>query len=247
MQQLEIQLLFFPLLSHVQIILWAISLDCYLKFPNSFSSYFYHLHFCLFFSCLSRSYFFWYWCYWLLWLIFLHTFQVPESSMLVRPLPPSFLDNLSMTLLRCKALRNIIDSLVSWFIYLSFSLIHFKKKPEYLTRETILWWDFCCWVWFQEVFLSWYLLSWCFLSSMFAWWYLLLIFSDICSFLFLVILSWPSSSIPWIAFLISFFIISTEDFSIPNSVTISWLYIVMICIKVSSSFSNLENNVISSI
>ena len=59
------------------------------------------------------------------------------SSMLVSPLPPSFLDtySLSTSSLECYALCMIISFLVLWSICLS-SLVHFKNGPEYLTRGT---------------------------------------------------------------------------------------------------------------
>ena len=56
------------------------------------------------------------------------------SSMLVSPLPPSFLDtySLSRSSLRCNALCMVISFLVLWSIY----LVHLRKGPEYLTKGT---------------------------------------------------------------------------------------------------------------
>ena len=60
------------------------------------------------------------------------------SLMLVRPLPPSFLDthSLSISALGCKAWCIIINFLVLWSICLSSSLLHFKNGPKFLTRGT---------------------------------------------------------------------------------------------------------------
>ena len=58
--------------------------------------------------------------------------------MLASPLPPSFLDSysLSMSSLGCNALCMVISFLVLWSIYLSSSLVHLRKGPEYLMRGT---------------------------------------------------------------------------------------------------------------
>ena len=58
--------------------------------------------------------------------------------MLATPLPPSFLDtySLSTSSLWCNALCMVISFLVLRPIWLSFSLVPFKKGSEYLTRIT---------------------------------------------------------------------------------------------------------------
>ena len=58
--------------------------------------------------------------------------------MLASPLPPSFLDtdSLSTSSLECNALCMVINFLVLWSICLSSSLVHFKKRPNYLMRDT---------------------------------------------------------------------------------------------------------------
>ena len=59
--------------------------------------------------------------------------------------------------LKGKVLYIIIDSFVLLSIFLSSSHIQFKKGREYFTRETakvFLRLDFCCRVWFREVFFS---------------------------------------------------------------------------------------------
>ena len=62
------------------------------------------------------------------------------SSILVRPLPFSFLDiyRLSMSSLGCNALCMVISFLVLWSICLSSSLVHLKNGPGHLTRKTAL-------------------------------------------------------------------------------------------------------------
>ena len=54
-------------------------------------------------------------------------------------------------------------------------------------------------------------------------------------------LSWFSSSIRSIVFLLPFFSISMVYFSIQNSILISWLYILIVSIRVAGFFSNLVN------
>ena len=58
--------------------------------------------------------------------------------MLASPLPPSFLYrySLSTSSLGCNALYMVISFLVLWSIFLSPSLVHLRKGPEYLTRGT---------------------------------------------------------------------------------------------------------------
>ena len=58
--------------------------------------------------------------------------------MLADPLPPFFLDTygLPTSSLGCNTLCMVISFLVLWFIFLSSSLVHFKKGPEYLTKYT---------------------------------------------------------------------------------------------------------------
>ena len=61
-----------------------------------------------------------------------------QSSMLTRPLPPSFLEtySLSVSSLGCSALCIVISFLVLWSICRSSSLVHFKNGPEYLIMGT---------------------------------------------------------------------------------------------------------------
>ena len=66
-----------------------------------------------------------------------------QSSMIVNHISPSFLDSYSLSKSSpgCRA-----------SVSLGSSLVHFKNAPEYL-RGLFLWLDFCCRVWFWNVFL----------------------------------------------------------------------------------------------
>ena len=63
---------------------------------------------------------------------------VKLSSMMAIPLPPSFLGTYSRSTssLGCNALCIVISFLVLWSIFLSSSLVHLRKGPEYLMRGT---------------------------------------------------------------------------------------------------------------
>ena len=61
-----------------------------------------------------------------------------------------------------------------------------------------------------------------------------------------LILSWLGSSIPSIRYRLPLFITSMVHFSMPNSIPMSWLYILIACIRVSSSFSFFANSLMSS-
>ena len=80
-------------------------------------------------------------------------------SSLASPLPYSFLDiyGLSLSSLKWKALCISINFLVPWCSCLSSLLLPFKMALSILRTEPprclTIWWDFCCRVWFQEVFL----------------------------------------------------------------------------------------------
>ena len=149
-----------------------------------------------------------------------------------------------MTSLRCKALYFINKFLVLWSIYLSSSLVHFKNGPEYHPRGT------------AQVFIAFMrfrLLSLILKSFQVLLKYSFFSFFHLCLFdgvLFqysqiLVILFFLKCSN---AFLIQFFyffllvlffpffIISIADISVPNSSSISLLYILIACIKVASFF-----------
>ena len=61
-----------------------------------------------------------------------------------------------------------------------------------------------------------------------------------------LILSWFGSSIPSVIYRLLLFMTSMAHFSMPNSVPMSWLYILTACMRVCSSFSFFANNLISS-
>ena len=61
-----------------------------------------------------------------------------------------------------------------------------------------------------------------------------------------LILSWFGRSIPTIRVRLSLFITSMAYFSMPNSISMSWLYILTVCVRVSNSFSFLANSLMSS-
>ena len=121
------------------------------------------------------------------------------------------------------------------------------EQPRYLS----LWWNFYYILWFRVVFSS----SWdthfsFFLSSLLVWWGLFPIFQSTCKFPFLWpfwFFSWFGSSIHFIICLFPLLIISVVHFSMPNSIPISWLYILTARIRVSLLFSFSANSLMSSI
>ena len=167
--------------------------------------------------------------------------------MLARPLPPSFIEtySLSTSSLGCNTLCIVISFLVLWSICLSSSLVHLRKGPEYLTSGT------------AQVFIPlirFLLLS--FVSSSF-----LVLLRFFLNFFFhfhlfegvilqdaqvisasVFILSWFGSSILSVSCRLPLFITSIAHFSMPNSIPMSRLYILTVCIRVSSSFSFFANS-----
>ena len=65
------------------------------------------------------------------------------SSILVTPLPPTFLEtySLSMPSLGFKVFSIVISFPVFWFIYLSSSLFYFKNGPEYISAQAFILFD----------------------------------------------------------------------------------------------------------
>ena len=128
-------------------------------------------------------------------------------------LPPSFLDtyNLSMSSLGCKALSIVIDILVLWYICWSSSLVHFKNSPKYLTSP-----------WMKFLLYSSFLIL---LRYSFKFFFHFHVFDGVPIF--------PSPSV--ICFFFQLLIISISQFSMPNSISISWLYILIACLRVSNS------------
>ena len=227
----SVSLLRFPLLSHVHVFSCEISLVCRLKCPYScFSSHFcfllifvllMHLLFvlilmaviglplCFLCSLLVVV---------LLSVLFLvAVISLPPgysiysssfcidastlSSMMARPLPPSFIDTycLSTSSLGCKALCMVISFRVLKPNWRSSSHVHFKNGPEYLTVETAQLFILLMTFLLYSLFLSSFLVSLdtlikFFPSSPFVWWCPLPIFRSICKFLFLLAF-WPSLSL----------------------------------------------------
>ena len=182
--------------------------------------------------------------------------QLQMFSMLVSPLLSSFLDtfNLSKSSLGYNALCTIISFLILWSICLSSSLVHFKKGPEYLTRDTaqvfipLIRFRLDSFVSSSVLVLLRYLfwifpfISTCLMVSASKMpKYLLVSFSPS-----ILILSWFVSSIPSVRSCLPLFITSMAHFSMLNSIPLSWLYILTACIRFSSSFSFFANSLMSS-
>ena len=137
----------------------------------------------------------------------------------------------------------VICYLVLWYICLSSSLVYFRKGPEYLT------WGIA------QVFIPFkrFLLD-SFVSSSFLvllrYSFRILSFISTClvvpKYLYVsfspsvLILSWSGCSIPSVICRLPLFITSMSHFSMPNSIPISWMYILTACIRASSSFSCLQ-------
>ena len=139
----------------------------------------------------------------------------------------------------------VICFIVLWFIFLRFSLVQFKKSPEYFTRRT------------AQVFihlnrfllLSWVLKSFFLLKKkysfltfcfIFAWSYPLLIFSGICCCLFLQVLR---CFLNMAVFSLSFFIINMTQFPIPNSLQyLSWRFSLFAFVSFFRIFHSLKKS-----
>ena len=176
--------------------------------------------------------------------------------MLASPLPPSFLETYSLSTLSlgCKALYMVFSFLVLWSICLSYSLVHFKKGPEYLTRGTA-----SVFIPLKKFLQHSFILS----SFLVILRYYFLIFSFISTCLIVsaskmpkylhvsfspsvLILSWFGRSILSVRCRLPLFCTNIAHFSVPNYIPISWLYILTACIRVSSSFSFFANSLMSS-
>ena len=132
----SVSLLRFPFLSHIQVFLYEMLLISRLKRPLSCFS------FCFLVIVLSVTF--------LVAVIsspssfsMLSSSSIDAStlfSMLVNPLPPSFLDTYILTTssLGCNALCMVISVLVLWSICLRSSLVIFKNGPKYLTAPVFI-------------------------------------------------------------------------------------------------------------
>ena len=201
-------------------------------------------------------------CSWLLSLIFLSSFLF-RLRVVVSTYPRNlqcwrvlmllfFLDTycLSMSSVECKALWIVIIFLVLWSICWSFSLVHFKNDREYLTKGIA---QVCIPL---ERFLLQSLVSRNFLVRMgYSFFFHLHLFDDV-RFQYsqiLVIFLFSDSFLIWQFYSFRYFSffqlvsISMANFSMSNSIPISWLYILIVGIRVSYSFSIFANRLISSI
>ena len=139
----------------------------------------------------------------------------------------------------------LIYFLVLWSIYVSSSLLHFRKVLEYLTWRTaqvfIPLIRFRLNSFISSSFLV--LLRYSFWICSFISTYLMGSASKMPKYLYIcfcpsvLIWSWFGSSIPSVICRLPLFITSMAHFSMPNSIPMSWLYILTACLRVSSSFS----------
>ena len=129
----------------------------------------------------------------------------------------------------------VMGFLVLWSISSSTS----KMVPRILQggqpRSLSLWFYFCYIVWFPVVFSfsRETLFKFFFLSSPLVWWCPLPIFPSTCKFPFLWFFSRFGNSIPCRFLLL---IICMAHFSIPNSIPISWLYILTVYVRTFNYF-----------
>ena len=113
--------------------------------------------------------------------------------------------------------------------------------PGGITRCSFIWWAFIFRAYFRDIFRSSETFFWkiCFSSSPLVWLYLVPLWPNTCSFPSLHVFFFSDLALLFLRlFLFShFFIISKVHFSLPNSIPISWPYILRVCISVASSFS----------
>ena len=138
-----------------------------------------------------------------------------------------------------------MDFLVLWSICWSSSLVHFKNRSEYLMRKTAPAFIPLIRFLLYSLVLSNFLVlqRYPFFVFSFISACLIRVFPSICKFPFL----WAFCFFPSVICRFLLFIIIMVHFSMPNSIPISLLYILTVCIKVSNSFSFLVNSLMSSI
>ena len=146
---------------------------------------------------------------------------------------------------KCKALCIAIRFLVDWFFCLTYSFVHFKNGPEYLTKGT-------AWVFIplirllvqilvsRSISFVWDTLL-LFFSSSLVWCHPFPIYSSSCKFPFLRAFRFILDSAVLFTCLFSL-IISMAYLFMPNSIPISGLYILFVCIRVSKSSSFFSNS-----
>ena len=147
-----------------------------------------------------------------------------------------------------------VSPCTSSLVFLSFGLFFWvllwsilRKVPKILLKGLpwclSLWWDFCCRVWFRETFSF----DW---GTLFFFSFLSLFFSFVSTCFDLCPLSTISSTyifpfspnvlILWrfgcsTCLYLSFSILHYEHFSMPNSIPIFWLYILIVCVTWSTT------------
>ena len=151
--------------------------------------------------------------------------------------------SLSTSSLECSVLCMVISFLVLWSICLSSisgplpkgsRISNVGHGPGIYSFDKVSPSGFCRVVfWFCNI-----LIKFCLYFPL-VWWRQPPRCKSICRFRFLsvLILSWFVSSIPSVRCSLPLFIISMAHFSMLNSIPISWLDILIVCIRVSSSFS----------
>ena len=137
-----------------------------------------------------------------------------------------------MSFLRWKTFTSL-----SIFLFGSSQFLHFSslRRVQSILRVRLpmylfIWLDFCCRVWFQEVFLFfWGTLSYFFLLSWFVWWCQLLIYPDICDFPFLQMFwCFPDWAEPFLQMFLFFLFILSLAWHISQS-KIQFLYLHWSC------------------
>ena len=171
--------------------------------------------------------------------------------MLASPLSPSFwrIHSVYMIFRMCI----FINFLVLKPMFLSSSLVYIKNSSKYhkrgKSRYLLFWWNLSNRAWFRKVFS--FFLDFPFLFFPFISTCLIISASKIpiyLKFFFYLsvrMFSWFGCSIRSAVSLFPLFIISKAYFSMLNSTSIFWLYII-VCIRVSSSFSFFTNTFLSS-
>ena len=165
--------------------------------------------------------------------------------MLANPLLPSFLDtySLSTSSLGCKILCIASNFLV--FRSICSSLVHFNNDPDYFTRETIkvfiplrkyLLRSFVSRNFLVRLFLFFFLSS-LFYCAHFQYFKVdvILLFSKVSS----SILIWPISSLCYLSFY-HFSLCEWHILSMPNSIPINCLYILIVSISIQFFFLFLQ-------
>ena len=178
-----------------------------------------------------------------------------RSWMLANRLFPFLKTNsLPMSSLGCKVLCIVMSFLVFLSICLSSSLVHFKNGPEYLmSRTALIFIPLMRFLIYSLVLSSFLVIRRYFLKHFFFHTRLFdgvrfqffppncaLLFSECSDF------SWFDCSLPCVICRFLLFVISVAHFPMPNSIPITWLYILTAYIRVTNAFSFLANSLMLS-